>query len=921
MKIRSIGILVLTAVLALVAAPAAKGQIALTGEIAGIVTDGGGEALPGVAVTLRGEKLFQRSLAALTNEKGAFRFLNLNPGEYELEFTLQGFDAVKLSAAVSVGKASSLHVKMAPAGINKEIVVKAEPPLIETKTAQLSTNYSNALVQQIPTSRNAQDLMDATPAVNDKGAYGAGARVRKDYYKGSSANAYLLNGVDISDLSTGATWVNPNYDTIEEIQVVGVGATAEFGNFTGAALNIITKTGTNKIHGGLSTYFTNKSLFGDNSDGVVDLTPAEYRYDSESTAYLSGPLVPEKLFFFISGGYTGIQSRRYGEPAYGTYKQPHFQANVNWLPSTRHSLTFMINFDPLNHDNLGLLPGSGPEISYSRKFVSTVWNASWRFLVSDSSIFELKYAGFHGHDKTDPASPDTASIQDASVNRAYGSSGTVSDYLRDRNQVNASWTQYLDDFLGASHEIKVGLEYESSKATDDARATGPGASLFQIVPYSGLYWVLGYEGYSANTKAELSRFAGFLQDNVQIGKRLSLNVGLRFDAPRLTSPGVTDPIVQYKNIAPRLGLSYDFSGAATSVLHLGFGRYYDKIVTEGFGYAMPGMGSIKLYSLFMTSPFVPTQANIDALPGLVNRPENLFYTMSSADLYGVDPEINSPYSDVFNARFEQQLLSLFAVSLEYVHKEDRNFIRVMSSTAHTYQEIQWTDPYLGRTIPVWGRTDYLPDVWSYTNSTWGRRKHDMVILTLRTRQTGNWSLMSSFVYQNSRGNDDNTSGPVGYNFNQDLDPNYTQNPLIWGHLTFDRTYQFKMLGTYLLPWGFNISGDLHILSGTAWQPLIDYQFTGLYDGAISKIMLEQRGNRRMPWTWTVNLRLSKEFSLGGASHLELMADVFNVFNRANADSISPEPYAVFPLSGKSAFGQVFLLSNPINVRFGARWMF
>ena len=70
----------------------------------------------------------------------------------------------------------------------------------------------------------------------------------------------------------------------------------------------------------------------------------------------------------------------------------------------------MINVDPLNDDNLGLLPGSGPEIAYSRKFVSTVWNASWRFMASDQSYFELKYAGFHGHDKTDPLSPNTAAI-------------------------------------------------------------------------------------------------------------------------------------------------------------------------------------------------------------------------------------------------------------------------------------------------------------------------------------------------------------------------------------------------------------------------------------------------------------------------------------------------------------------------------
>ncbi len=922
MRFRGTAFLVVFLFLTLLGPLRSEGQVKLNGEISGRVTDARGEVLPGVTVVLTGERLFQKSLTATTNEKGVFRFLNLGPGDYQLEFTLQGFTGLKMEpVGVSVGVATPVRVQMKEAAISQELVVNAAAPLLETKTVQLSTNYSEFQIAKLPTNRNVQDLMEATPAINDHGAYGAGARVRTDYFEGSEANAYLLNGVDISDQGTGATWVNPNYDSIEEIQVVGVGATAEYGNYSGAVLNVITKEGGNAFHGGLSSYFTSKGLYGDNSGGIADLTPQEIRYDTETTGFFSGPLVKEKLFFFLAGGFTGLKNRHYLEPAFGSLKQPHFQAKLNWLPGTRHSFSAMVNLDPLDHDNLGLQPESGPEIGYSRQFRSLVWNTSWRYMISNSTLFEAKYAGFSGRDATVPVSPTTAAISDYSTYRFYGSSGVSQNNKRTRHQVNGVLTQYLDNFLSMSHEIKAGFEYESSTSRNLAAATGPEASMFDIYPFSGLYWILGYKNYRINTLADVNRISGFLQDDFQLGGRATFNLGVRLDAPRLTSPGMSGTIAHYTNIAPRLGFSYDLSGDAKTVLHLGYGRYYDKMVTDGFASALPGMGAVELYSLFTTTAFDPTPENIANLPSLVLQPENLYWVMPAASTIGVAEDLKGPYTDVFNVRLEREIVRNLALSVEYVHKEDRQFIRINTTTVHTYEEVQWTDPYLGHTISVWSQTDANPDNWLYSNSTWGKRRHNFFIVNLRKRQSSNWSLSSSFVFQDSQGNDDNTTGPVGYNWGQDTNPNYIDNPLMWGKLTFDRTYQFKLLGTYQLPFDFNISGDLHVLSGLAWEPEVSFQLTGLNGGQLNSLIIEKRGSRRMPWTWFLNCRLAKEFRLSKGSILELMADVFNVFNRANAAAIAPEPYAVFPISGEPAFGKVFLLSAPLHARFGLRLLF
>ena len=911
---------VLIAILCLALTPLTAGQVKLTGDINGLVVDANGEGLPGVSITLTGAKLFQSSQTALSNERGAFRFLGLNPGEYTLECRLPGFDTVVITATVSVGTSTPVRARLAASTPNREVVVKAQAPLIELKSAQTSINYSDLIVRQVPTTRNVQDLMDAAPAVNDNGAYGAGARVRSDYYKGSGANAYLLNGVDISDLATGATWVNPNYDSVEEVQVIGVGASAEYGNYSGGVLNVVTKTGSNAIHGGLSTYYSSKALYGDNSGGIEDLLPQEVKFSTDTSAYIGGPLIKEKLFFFLAGGFTGLKNRRSFEPEFGYLKQPRFQGTLSWLPSAKHTLTLMANIDPLNHDNLGLQSGSGPEIAYSRKFRSAIMTASWRFIASANSLFELKYAGFRGRDLTDPVTRDVAAVMDYSIYRFYGSSGIIQNDYRNRNQANASMTQYVDNLLGGAHELKFGLEYESSAADNDMDTTGPGDSMFEIYGLApDLFMYLGYQNYEIHTKARVKRFGGYIQDNLQIGSRLSLNLGVRLDSPRLSAVGHTGTIADFTNIAPRVGLSFDLTGDATNIIHASYGRYYDKMTSDGFTSALPGMGEVNLYMTFATTPFDPTPENLAGIADFVNQPANLYYVLPASESISVDPSLKGPRTDVFSLKYERQLFRSAALSLEYVHKEDRGFIGLATSTPHTYQEVEWTDPYLGKTISVWEQTDAAADVWSYANSSWAKRRHDFIIASLRTKQTVKWSMMASVVYQNSRGNVDNVSSAIGAGgWGIDTNPNYTENPLVWGKLRYDRTWQFKLLGTYAFPFGIQVAGDLHILSGVAWNPTIGSSFTGLYFPQSDTLLLEKRGSETAPWTWFLNFRLSKQFKIGGSTALEVLADVFNVFNKANTAYVATEPYALYPISGEPAYGKAFALSNPINLRLGLR---
>lgn len=893
-------------------------DVKLKGEISGVVVDENGEVLPGTNITLTGAKLFQKSLSTAANERGLFRFLNLNPGSYELEISIQGFNIQKIqNIRVKVGHTTPIKAVLTTAKISEEIEVVAEAPLIETKTTQLSTNYSNMLIEHVPTERKILDLMDAVPGINDKGAYGAGALYDTSYAQGSVTSAVRLNGVDVSDINVGHTWVNPNYDTVEEIQVVGIGASAEYGNFTGATVNIITKSGSNEFRGGLSLYYIDNNFYGDNSGGIEDLKHGEIKYNPEGTIFLGGPVIKEKLFFFLAGGYTALKSKVYKAPDYTELKQPHFQARLDWLAFKNNTFSLMVNTDPLNHDNKGLKAGMGPEIAYSQVYRTTALFGNWQSILSNKTVLDLKYGGFWSNEKRDPVSPDAIGCNDYSTGKHFGSAGFIVDNKRYRHEVDAAVTHYAEEFLGASHEFKFGVEYQKSFAQNYRANTG--AVWFYPFP-AGDFKDIRALIYKLDSKVHVERIGGYVQDNISIGSKAYLNLGIRFDLPRLTAERYSGTIVRYDNISPRIGFSYDFTGDAKNVAHLHYGRYYDKMVTYGMKSAYPATAFWETYRLMVPASFEITEGGLPALADLVLRPENLWIKMGET-LLPIEEGTTAPYTDVFNIGFEKQIFKEFALSIDYIYKRDRGFLAQLDRTKHSYEQVEWTDPWIGNTVAVWGQTDLEPNDNYFGNSSWAKRRHHFVMLTFRKNQIGKWSMMASFVYQNSEGNIDNTEGQaLGFSANIDNDPNYTQNPLVWGRLSFDRTYQFKLIGTYLLPYGVSINGDFRLLSGRAWSPWC-YSFYVPGVPTFFTVPLEKRGSRRNPAMSNLNLRLAKSFKIGHSSELQLSFDILNVFNKDDGQYYWLWPYAIYPISGEPAMGKPQSLFPARRLRLGARWTF
>ncbi|HSL23338.1 MAG TPA: TonB-dependent receptor, partial [Vicinamibacterales bacterium] len=234
-------------------AGAAQAQT-LTGTVQGTVTDEQGAILPGATATLTGPRGAQTTVS---DEHGEYRFVGVTPGTYRLRLELSGFAPQEVEeVVVGIGKTAVSDFTLKVSGLTETVEVIGTSSTVDVKSSSTDTTVSSNMLQMTPLySSTATGLLNAAPGINSSSAYGAQA---------SYGNALLLDGVDTRDPEGGSAWTFFNQNLIEEIQIGGLGAPAEYGGFTGGIINTITKSGGNDFSGLFSVRYTRGSLASDN---------------------------------------------------------------------------------------------------------------------------------------------------------------------------------------------------------------------------------------------------------------------------------------------------------------------------------------------------------------------------------------------------------------------------------------------------------------------------------------------------------------------------------------------------------------------------------------------------------------------------------------------------------------------------------
>src|SRR6476646_6174594 len=225
------------------------------GSIEGVVKDSSGAVLPGVTVEAKSPS--SGVLSTTSNETGNFRFPSVLPGTYEVSASIAGFKPTKVAdVEVKLGSMKSVEFSMQLASVSENVTVTAESPIVDVKSSGKSTNIRAEQVSLLPHNRDFTSLVTQAPGVNSE-SKSAGVMI-----DGAAAaeNRYVIDGIETTNIVGGLSGQNLLADFIEEVQVKSTGYPAEYGGSTGGVINVLTKSGTNNIHGSGSLFFQGSSL-------------------------------------------------------------------------------------------------------------------------------------------------------------------------------------------------------------------------------------------------------------------------------------------------------------------------------------------------------------------------------------------------------------------------------------------------------------------------------------------------------------------------------------------------------------------------------------------------------------------------------------------------------------------------------------
>ncbi|MEE9505193.1 MAG: TonB-dependent receptor, partial [Thermodesulfobacteriota bacterium] len=667
------------------------GQI-ITGKIGGTVTDDQGEPLPGVTVEASSPSAMGIQ-TSITSDKGTFRFANLAPGIYKVVFILDGFQRVeRVNIPVKLNTTVTLGVTMKLQTLEEEVTVIAESPVIDVKKSGMSTNFTAVDLENIPAGRASfADIVKQVPGMlSDEEEMEAGALRWSFAGSGFEGNAFYFDGVDQSSPELGIPWVNPNQDIMEEVQVSGIGTAAEFGLITGAVINIVTKSGGNKFSGSVSHYGQYGFTTGDNNPDPDNDESFKrwYRYDLSFS--LGGPIIKDALWFF--GNYNIRRSKEsdwQGDPDYvgkGIQDEGFFKltSNIN----NKHKLVVSFAYENEDFDEVPD-PWNLPETVIKEICTTYIWNVRYAWLVSSNSFLDIKYSGWWSPDHYD------VPVAGADLNKQahlVDATGVLSEapiwsgkWDITTHQVNAGFSYFAEDFLGAEHDFKIGAQYNRGKL--EAMGGYPGGGWYLDYDYYGDNYYL-YEQQQYMYGGIVNRIGFFLDDSISIGDRLTVNLGLRFDHQKADYPALPlldgwnetsemapaiDNLITWNVFSPRIGIAFQLTPDGKTLLKASYGRYYDAMHISNFSWPGPGYTDWEMFiwgefkNMFSEEEFEEYGEHLEGYPFVDDAWISEDFGPGEIG-YNMDPNIKNPYSEQLFIGLERELIPDFSVGAMYIHK-------------------------------------------------------------------------------------------------------------------------------------------------------------------------------------------------------------------------------------------------------------
>jgi carboxypeptidase family protein/TonB-dependent receptor-like protein len=885
-----------------------------TGAIFGTVVDASGAMLPGVTVTIDSTAVFGKP-TTVTTETGVFRFPDLAPGTYTVTFAIAGFSTLERQGIlVSVGSTVELNVAMSVSQLQETISVQGDSPNINTSTAEVHTTFGREWVANAPVQRNSlYDFINTAPGVS---AANTSSDRSTAFGSATNENVYQLDGNELTAPNTGAPWTQLNVDTIQEVEVLSLGAPAEFGNMAGAVFNLVGRQGGNQFHGDVNYFFQHDKLTSRNTTDEED-TGKPYHRDkyNDVTFQLGGPIVRDKVGFFGSYQYRLDRSSQPGtDKNFPTRVDVHrVYGKVHWQISSAHKLVSSVANEWYSSGGGGSAL-QDPSTVADEHGVDPAPNVTWTSILGKKTFIEARYTGFYVSDHLDPLLAGEPRIKpqffDLISGRVTGGIGLWYDLSIRRTGGSVKVTRYAERFAG-SHELRFGAQIADGGSTITAG-------------YNDVVYTLGAEPYYGLTRdpyltGGYNRSLGFYADDTwRAGSRLTLTLGVRADRNRAYFPefdvldrsgrptgqttGSVDDLFTWTSVSPRVGFNLKLDNQGRTVLMGHYGRYYRGLITLEFAGVSSSVSPLFLFSGLYDSAGNPLDKS------LLSDNRNL----------RVDPDYKNPYTDqlIVGAAFE--VFKHVGISAQYVYKNGDRASGYIDATGRyqttTYVDSVGTDA-TNQPIEVFRLVSPPGDrVFTLTNPDGMNTSYNGFNIQATRRLANHWQLGASLTLSDSEGRlGSSRNGPAAAQAS--LAGTFGRNPNDFvntdGLLIGDRPVLFKVQGLVELPYGITTAASFQHQTGRPWGRR--ERVTGL--GVPVTIRMEEVDGSRRVSDWNfLDVRIQKDFRITGA-RVGGFLDILNATNSGAYQSIESD------LGSSTAFGKPTFFINPRTVMLGAKVQF
>ena len=877
-------------------------QATASASLQGTVVDKSGAVIPNAEVRIASKEIgLNRS--ASTGETGNYRFDLLPAGIYEVRISVKGFaTAVYQNVELAVARTTTIDATLSPTQQAETVTVEATgATLVDLQKTDVSRPISPSEVQNLPMNgRDFANLALLAPGARPVNSYDPTKnRIAVFATNGSSGRNVnvTVNGVDDKDGTVGGPVMQLPLEAIEEFNISTQRFSAANGRSEGAAVNVVTKSGTNDFHGALYFFdrdqaFNTLNYFEQTAHGGSGVKAPFSRQQFGGS--VGGPIKKDKTFVFFSlerareqtsinvlgTAYTNAQLiTNLGAVPQQTVSTPYFDWRYNGRLDHRINDKNTVSVSYSNQNNRGLNDQAGSTSDGSQTNFTTnqliIANASWNSVITPNVVnsVTLGYQYWHNLINADKFVPNLA-FPDLSV----GTNPNVP-----QESVQRKW-QYKDDLAinHGRHAFRVGFDYLWEPqlggffVTDPTPVVAffddPSVILNNKTKYPNAFATPGAvqsitQATTGNPYFDLSAkmFGVYFQDDWKVTRRFTVNLGLRWDkdynlnggSEQVNARSYTElkaigspyagslPHDDNKDFSPRVGIAYDLTGSGRHILRAGYGLYYGQTFINIPLFMLQQANPTLFSTVSYTSPG-PGSASASVLPsgqllsafrfGIDPLPAQAVGATklpTGATGQYVDPNYRNPYSEQANAGYAWQINDASVFEAEYIHTLGLHESKTIVINPTIGGVRNTSAAFAAAGLPVLGG---IRDYMSI-----GRSRYDGMNLSYRRRMNKYYSLSATYVL--SRG--------LAYNGNSAAFGNAPTDLLQWfaphdlGPTPADERNRFTFSGLFNLPWGIKFAPIMQIASGrpyNATEGITDVFGYGSGVGATHAIVLNSDSN-------------------------------------------------------------------------------